>query len=348
MDTINLRDKPNMKKIIIICITLLAGAYPASAQQQFANLGDFKLENGQLIENCRIGYRTFGTPNKDRSNIIIFPTWFSGRSVDLKGLAAPGNMADSTKYYVIALDALGDGVSSSPSNSKTQPDSLFPKFNIRDMVRSQHQLLTEKLHINHVFGVIGGSMGGMQTFQWMVSYPDFMDKAAPWVGSTKLTSYDLLLWTAEARTVKMGLEHGATKKEILKPVNAIHDMNLYTPLYRVAHTQPSKFESYIHQSDKQAIDRFNPYDWLRQLQAMMAHDVSKPYGENMVKAAQRVHAQVLAIVNLQDHMVNPEPALNFASMIHASILKLNNDCGHLGPSCKAERVSEAVNQFWEK
>ena len=59
----------------------------------------------------------------------------------------------------------------------------FPVFTIRDMVNSQHRLLTENLGINHIRAVMGISMGGMQTFQWIVSYPEFMDKAVVLVGS---------------------------------------------------------------------------------------------------------------------------------------------------------------------
>jgi homoserine O-acetyltransferase len=85
-------------------------------------------------------------------------------------------MVDSSKYYVIALDSLADGVSSSPSNSKTQPGMQFPKMSIRDVVNAEHEMLTDSLHLTHVHAVMGFSMGGMQAFQWAVSYPEFMDK----------------------------------------------------------------------------------------------------------------------------------------------------------------------------
>ena len=105
---------------------------------------------------------------------------------------------------MIAVDALGDGVSSSPSTSPTQPRMTFPKFTIRDMVESQHRLLTGTLQIRHVDTVMGISMGGMQTFEWMTAYPEFMNRAIAIVGSPQLTSMDLLLWTAEKHTMEAG------------------------------------------------------------------------------------------------------------------------------------------------
>src|SRR5436305_8987546 len=145
-------------------------AQPAALEGdlRYGALGDFRLESGEVIRDCKIGYRAYGRLDESQSNAILFPTWFGGTSQQLAGNIGPGKIVDSTRYYVIAVDALGDGVSSSPSNSTAQPRLKFPRFSIRDMVESQYRLVTEVLHLQRLPGVLGISLGGLPTFQWMV------------------------------------------------------------------------------------------------------------------------------------------------------------------------------------
>jgi homoserine O-acetyltransferase len=332
----------------VFFIIIFYTAVSAQSIQKYADLGNFKLENGQTIKDCRIGYRTYGKLNSNKTNAILFPTWFGGNSAGLSFLIGPGKIADSTKYFVIAVDALGDGVSSSPSNSKLQPNEKFPQFDIRDMVNTQYNFVTKKLRLNHLFCVMGGSMGGMQTFQWIVSYPDFMDKAVAWVGSPKITSYDQLLLNTELQVINTELNCNAPKEMIMKAIADITALNITTPEYRVTHTKPVDFETFIEDFQKSFSREFNVYDWRSQLKAILVHDVSFPFNEDMEKAAAVVKAKMLIITSLQDHMVNPNPAINFAKMINAQLVKLNNDCGHLAPGCEIDTVNKVVNEFLER
>jgi homoserine O-acetyltransferase len=171
-------------------------SFSAAETQQFASLGDLNLSSGEVINDCQIGFRTYGKLNPARDNVVVMPTWHTGSTSDLKEyeLIGPNKLLDTNRYFVITIDALGNGVSASPSNDKHQSGSDFPEVSIADMVYSQYRLLKEKLDIQSVHAVVGISMGGMQTFQWIRQYPEFMYKAAAIDGSPYLTSYDVIQW----------------------------------------------------------------------------------------------------------------------------------------------------------
>jgi homoserine O-acetyltransferase/O-succinyltransferase len=114
------------------------------------------------ISNCRagsdsgfsIGLPDRGSAEREKSNAILWPTWLGGKSQALLQFAGPGNVADSTKYFVVLVDAIGDGVSSSPSNSGAQPRLKFPELTIRDMVEAEHRLAVEVLGLRHLRAVV--------------------------------------------------------------------------------------------------------------------------------------------------------------------------------------------------
>ena len=319
-------------------------------EQKFASLGEFKLESGEVIHDCRVGYRTFGKLNADGSNAILFPTWANGTTDQLQHTIGPHTgVVDYADYFVILIDALANGVSSSPSNSAAQPRMKFPKITVRDMVNSQYQVATRTLGLKHVKAVVGTSMGGMQTFQWMVSYPEFMDKAVPIVGSPRLAPYDLLHWRAEIDAIETNpaWNHGEYTENPSRLLEFEYgEMLLNTPTqYNRTHTREQVFESLAKAKDAVTTDANNK---IRQVEAMIGLDVSDRFGGSMERAASSVKAKVFMIVATYDHVVTPQPARDFASLLHAPILELDSDCGHLGPSCEDAKVSAAVAAFLQK
>jgi len=325
-----------MKKLFII--TLLFLVQSAYAQQRYYQIGDYQLENGQVLKDCKIGYRTFGKLNADKSNAVLVPTWFTGTSQQKSFVANPSDIADSTKYFVIVVDALGNGVSSSPSNSISQKDKLFPTVSIRDMVNTEYKLVKEALKINHLYAVTGISMGGMQSFQWMMSYPEFMDKVVPIIGSPKQSTYDKLYWNLQLNII----ERGQYSAEAMKSVNALHQLNLWTPSYREAHSNTDEYASYIKKIEDDAL-KLNAYDWATQLRAMINHDIFQ--GQKPEEAFAKVKAKVMIVIATQDHMVNPQAAIRFGKLLKAPIVELTGDCGHMATSCEGDKMRAHIKGF---
>ena len=331
-----------------ILLSALHAQAAVGQEQQFARLGDFKLESGEAIRDCRIGYRTFGTINQDRSNVVLITTWASGTTEQWVGNIGPGRLVDSTKYYVVAVDALGNGVSSSPSNSRLQPRMRFPKFTIRDMVNTQHELLTKVLGVSHVKAVVGFSMGGMQTFQWLVSYPDFMDKAVPVIGTPQPAPYDMLHWQTQLDAIFRDPEwrRGNYARNPARVAEyQFGALLLTTPDEYNKRMTREKVREELEKA-RGATGGFDANNKIRQVQAMLALDVTEGFGGSLERAAASVKAEVFVIVGSKDHTVTPGPAIEFTRLLRrAKLLVLDNDCGHNAPWCEQQRVGKAVAEF---
>jgi homoserine O-acetyltransferase/O-succinyltransferase len=316
-----------------------AQATPAEGRQQFAELGDLELQSGGVIQSFRLGYRTIGKLNARKSNAILWPTWLGGKSADLLQFLGPGKVVDTSSYFVVLVDAIGNGVSTSPSNSEQQPLMSFPLFGIRDMIEAEHRLATEVLHLSHLRAVMGISMGGIQTFEWAVTYPEFMDLAIPMFGSPQATSFDKLLWTAQIDAIQLdpAWNHGNPTGPLslgFAVSEEIGQMNLTSSAYRVAHTSPKDFDAYLAELKKHAVgDGGLASDQIRQRQAIISLDIPGELGQTLPESAKRVRAKLLVIVSPQDHLVNPVPARQFAAAIAAPIISLDSPCGHISLEC---------------
>ena len=99
-------------------------------------------ENGGTLENMRVAYDTFGELNAARDNTIMVEHGASQGRNGYKLFIGPGKAFDTSQYFVLTVGAIGGGASSKPADGL---GAAFPAYTIRDMVKAQHQLLTQGL-----------------------------------------------------------------------------------------------------------------------------------------------------------------------------------------------------------
>lgn len=165
--------------------------------------GDVILADGSVLPDAQITYETHGTLNAARDNAILFPTWFSGQHPANRWIIGPGFGLDPSRYYIIVVNIIGNGVSSSPSNTPPPCDGpRFPYVSVLDNVRLQKRLLAEAFGIARLRLIVGRSMGAQIAFQWGATYPDAIDGLLPFVGSARTSPHNRVF----LENVRMAIE----------------------------------------------------------------------------------------------------------------------------------------------
>ena len=162
-----------------------AADYPAPAESDYT-IRDFKFTSGETLPELRIHYRTLGKAEKDAQGkttnavLIMHGTTGSGAQFirpEFAGeLFGGGQPLDAAKFFIVLPDGIGHGKSSKPSDGM---HAKFPRYGYRDMVDAQYRLLADGLGVTHARLVMGTSMGGMHTWLWGETHPDFMDALMP-------------------------------------------------------------------------------------------------------------------------------------------------------------------------
>lgn len=157
------------------------------------DLGDLKLQSGEILPQAFISYETHGTLNSEKSNVIIYPTWYSGNHEDVRSAIGSDRALNPEKYFIVVPDMFGNGFSSSPSNTPPPYDrASFPAVTPYDNVLAQHRLITEKFSVTEVQLVVGFSMSAQQAFHWGALFPDLVKAIAPICGSAKTSTHNWL------------------------------------------------------------------------------------------------------------------------------------------------------------
>lgn len=332
---------PLLQKLLSAsCLIYAAIAVHASAQT-LSDLGTCALESGQRIEACKVGYLTAGTLNAEKSNAILLPSWFGGKSNDLLRYVGPDKLFDSSRYFVVIVDSFGNGVSSSPSNTAAQPMEKFPAVTLRDMIAAHRRLLKEKFGIEKLHAAVGISMGAMQAITLAADDPDAAKHFVAIAGSPKLAPFDVILWESFTRHMDTFIECNcqtplaawAAQRFLMRGVD-----------HHVRATPPEKLDEARDRIAKSTMTRGQAFDRKLQVNAMLGLNAAAKAGGDMTVAAKRAGSKLLVVTGAKDYIVTPQPVREFAKAGGAKLIDFAA-CDHDLPACETELQYPVVREF---
>ena len=295
---------------------------------------DFKTESGVVLPEARVVYGTYGHLNAARDNAILLPSHYMAKLNGYEWLMGPGKALDPEKLFLVTTELFGNGSSSSPSNTPKPFDGpRFPVMTIRDNVEAVHRLLTEELHVAHLKSVIGFSMGAQQAFQWVVSYPDFMDRAVATSGTAKTYGHGIVRLEGQiaAITADEDFKGGDYKEEPKVGIEAtglVWAAWLYSPqwwrdeLWRANSKPGTTFQDVLNRMRTDFFRGKDANDLILQMRTWEKNDVGATpgFGGDEKKALESIKVPFLYMPSMTDQYFPMGDARYEAQFMHTVLL----------------------------
>lgn len=308
---------------------------------ELVDIGRLDLEEGGSLPNCQLAVATHGTLNAARDNAILVPTWYSGTSKIMEQVyIGHGRALDPGKYFIIVVNQIGSGLSTSPHNA--DDPAAFPKVRIGDDVVAQHRLITRHFGIQRLALVVGGSMGAQQTYEWAVRFPDMVARAAPIAGTARNSEHDFHFTEAlvEAITTDLGFvggryaSHTDVAAGLKRHARIWTVMGWSTSFFRAGRPAALGFATVADFVDQFMAGYFapmDPNDLLCMAWKWQRGDVSRHTGGDLAAALGRIKARTLVLPISTDMFFTVEDCQADAALIPgAQCRPLVSVDGHLG------------------
>jgi homoserine O-acetyltransferase/O-succinyltransferase len=306
---------------------------------------DFPLECGAILPEARLAWRIDGERSADAP--ILTVTAFTRVCDDLAYLSAPGASLDPSKRWIIRTEMLGNGRSSSPSNTPAPFDGLnFPPITQRDNIALQKRLL-DHLGVDRLYAVIGGSMGGQQAIQWAVSHPNIVERAVVIVGQAVTSWHGQLFLRSIADALQStpgdeGLKRmsrawapwALSPRFFSRGLHALH-----------ADTEAPTLEGFLGKWEQRYLGK-NADDILSHLGCWMRHDVTQTPGlpASLDSIGARTRMPILFLPCDTDAYFNVEDIRQEAACFaEARVEVIRSDYGHSAGFGRAKEDAVFVN-----
>jgi len=308
--------------------------------QEF-NLGNVKLLSGKILKSAKLVYKTYGKLNKNNSNVIVLPTFYTGTHIRNEGFIGKDRAINPNKYFIISINMFGNGLSSSPSNSlMPQHGSRFPEITLWDNIYCQHKLITEKLKIKKIALVAGWSMAGCQSYQWAAQYPNMVKAILPFcaLSKTSIHNHVFLEGIKATLTADLNWKKGNYKKQPITGLKAFGRVYagwaFSQDFYRKKLYKKLGFKSAEDLLEDWANDHAKNWDannLLCKLKTWQLNDISNNslYKGNYISALKSIRARTILMPCNQDLYFRTEDNMFEKKFINRALLKpINSAYGH--------------------
>ena len=291
--------------------------------RKFTNPFSLKTESGQVLQNARLAYETWGELNDQRSNAILVLHALTGDSHTVgnagdghptagwwNGLIGPGLALDTDKFFVVSPNVLG-GCQGSTGPSSLDPNGReygpsFPQLTIRDQARAFEELASQ-LEVGPWYAVIGGSMAGMHALEMAIEHPESMERLAVLAAPPFATADQIALNTVQLEAIRsdsnfangsyydakpgFGPHRGLALARRMALLNYRSPEELNERFGRSWQSQVSPLtqggkyavESYLDFHGNKFVRRFDANSYITLVSAMNSHDIAR--GRESLEAA---------------------------------------------------------------
>ncbi len=348
-------------------------------QPQTFIFDELPLESGEKISPVTIAYETYGELNDDKSNAILIlhaltgDAHVSGEGGWWSSLVGRGKAIDTNKYYVICSNVIG-GCAGSTGPSSINPKTGksfgldFPLVTISDFVNAQCHLI-DHLGIDRLLAVVGGSMGGMQVLQWMITYPDRIRAAVPISTALKHTPQQIAFnevgrqaiiadpdWQSGEYYGKAVPAKGLAIARMVGHITYMSDASMAHKFGRK--TRPDKAQSkfgaefevegYLHHRGEGFVKRFDANTYLYVTKAIDYFNLQN--GSNLSCIFKGLHAKVLVVSFKSDWLYPTYQSQEIVkacklSGVDASYCELDASYGHDSFLVETEQIGQLIGNF---
>jgi homoserine O-acetyltransferase/O-succinyltransferase len=265
-------------------------------------LGDLPLQSSRVLRNAKLGWTTHGTLRAAKDNVIVYSTSYSAQAVDLEWLIAPDGILDPTRWFIVIINAFGNGISSSPSNDPDYP-ALVTAW---DGVHAQRRLLSEQFGIERIACVYGWSMGAQMAYHWAAAFPEVVASIVVNCGSARTAVHNqvflagLMSVLEAAPEFDGGSRFRAPPKAALRAFARIYagwalSQDFYRADLHLAMPNAATLEDFLRVHWEERYAMREAADLYSQLRTWHASDISNnsTYGGDLERALRAIRARVL-------------------------------------------------------